>query len=370
MRRRPLLALLPLAAIGFTGSVPCRASAAEPGSWVAFSHGPALSEVQSRRRFDQGSPQSQAWRKRIKANVEFAAMARELYRDRTLVFVARDGLPTYLTLDYLSKDDAQRPAMKVVAYSGNSTVNHPNLGAYFKQLGLTPEHIPQNSSVLLDVAVGSGRTWDKYRELVDPMAPVHVFASWRADGSSLRIGMRHLDARAATMGDLIPLSHQYLEMENIAYPFHSVSAYGDHGAGMTAYAQASSAEEQAASDEWREHARHLLDGKARKLYEKRRVVWRRVKDAVDRGSPLAYFREALSTLGEARPSPSREALARDIVEVGINNMHNISWATTQRLGKETVDRLRASVRAGESIRGVLAEVVGQLEAGEPASSQP
>lgn len=75
--------------------------------------------------------------------MEFAAMARELCGKRTMAFVARDGLPLFLVLDYLAASEDPAPTTRVAAFSGNAAAEHPLLDAYFRSQGLGPDDIGQ-----------------------------------------------------------------------------------------------------------------------------------------------------------------------------------------------------------------------------------
>ena len=202
---------------------------------------PNLGDVVSRRRYARGSELARIWRARTTAALEFAAMARELYGHRTMVFVARDGLPLYWVLDYLVAGEASVPDMKVVAYSGNATADNPMLGGYFEGRGLTQSSIGEAGAALLDCASGTGRTFFRFRELVDPKAVSHVLASTELSVPPLRAALRHLDPRAGSMthAEHIGVSHAHWEMENIAHPTGPMTGYVEHKGRIEAVAATS-----------------------------------------------------------------------------------------------------------------------------------
>lgn len=289
------------------------------------------------------------------AALEFAAMARELYGDRTMVFIARDGLPLYWVLDYLVAKEVSVPEMKVVAYSGNATADHPMLSAYFKSQGLTHDDIGASGAALLDCASGSGRTFFRFRELVDPDAVAHVMASSQSSVPPLRAALRRLDPRAGSMNRVehIKVSHAHWELENIAHPTGPMTGYVEHKGRIEAVAATSAPDLQKESLRWKEHVRHLLDGRARRLYARRRPLWSAVRELAERQDVEAYLEHALAQYEERRSDGEAEALARDVVQVGLTNFPALRRQVEGRIGPAGVEQLWSALEGRNSLRLTL-----------------
>ena len=334
---------------------PAVAAANPPNpAYVRFEGAPTLRQVTARRQYPAHSDQSRLWRRRTKAAVEFAAMARELYGGRTMTFIARDGLLLHHVLDYLAADEEAGPKLKLVAFSGNATTGHPQLPAYLRDSGLAPEAVGDGGCAFFDCAAGSGRTFDRFRELSDPGAVGHVLASTVWKVPPLRIALLHFDRRAGSMlpHEQIGVSHAVWEWDHIAHPTGTIAEFADHGGRVEAFGPPSAPEVQAESLRWKEHVRHLLDGGMKRRYERRRPLWRQVRQLADAVDTKGFLRLARAQFDEHRPETA-EALARDIVHAGLTNFWPLAKALQEQLGDAAFAQLWSALGQPESIRGAL-----------------
>jgi hypothetical protein len=321
---------------------------------------PTLRDVTSRRRYTWGSQKARIWRARTLAALEFAAMARELYGDRTMVFVARDGLPLYWVLEYLVAEEASIPEMKIVSYSGNATsgpatANDPMLSAYFKSQGLAPDDIDPSGAALLDCASGSGYTFFRFRELVDPKAVGHVLASMHSSVPPLRAALRRLDPAAVNMTfrEHIGVSHAHWEIENIAHPTGPITGYVEHEGRIEALAPTAAPDVREESLRWKEHVRHQLDGRARRLFARRRPLWSTVRQLAESQDAEAYLELALAQFEERRSDGESEALARDVVQVGLTNFPPLRQQLERRISPTGVEQLWRALEGRDSVRPTI-----------------
>jgi hypothetical protein len=288
-----------------------------------------------------------------------------------MVFVARDGLPLYWVLDYLVAGEASVPEIKVVAYSGNATADNPMLSGYFESHRLTQSSIGASGAALLDCASGTGRTFFRFRELVDPDAVGHVLASTELSVPSLRAALRRLDPQAGSMthAEHIDVSHAHWEMENIAHPTGPMTGYVEHEGRIEAVAETSAQDLQEESLRWKEHVRHLLDGRARRLYAQRRPLWSAVRQLAEEGDAEAYLGLALAQYEGWRSIGEAEALARDVVEVGLSNFPALRLQVESRIGPAGVEQAWLALEGRDPLRLTLEQLLHAPAAEQPRSTR-
>jgi hypothetical protein len=156
-----------------------------------------------------------------------------------------------------------------------------------------------------------------------------------------------------TPGEQIKVSHAHWELENIAYPTGPMTGYVEHKGRIEAVATNSAPDLQKESLRWREHVRHLVDGRARRLYARRRPLWSAVRQLAERQDAEAYLEQALAQYEEWRSDGESEALARDVVQVGLTNFPALRRQVEGRIGPAGVEQLWRALEGRSSLRPTL-----------------
>jgi hypothetical protein len=348
--RQPLGAML---ALGVVLSVVRPAVAEHESQEVA----PTLDQVQPEAHFRDDPGQREAWRRRIKASLEFAAMATEAYRGDLVLFNARDGALPYYVARYLAGDDPGLD-LRLMSLSPNTdSINRPETSAYLAQLGIHDQTIQQGRRIIFtDGSMGLARTFGRVQQEISgdlrPKLLAHVMMAFDENvAPTLRMALRRLADGAETMTPAAAFDSAQWSWEwGIPYGVNVVESYAEQDGRWVPMAPATAEADKQQARQWKAYMRHKLDQPIyRERWASRQQTWREVHGLLKEGKVHNLLGWLDAQYQAHRPAVA-EALVRDVLVLARNHPRRFA-----PLHGPVVQPLREEIAAGrrESIREPL-----------------